>query len=63
MRNQIVSLQEKIDEVDVKLKNLGGDFISKNSLTESQIDEIKKINHALLSNFINGSGFSFIGTK
>jgi hypothetical protein len=60
---QLESFKEILADLDVKLKDLGNDFVSKNSLSEIQIQEVKGINHNLVSEFINGTGLPFIGTK
>ncbi|WP_396178645.1 hypothetical protein [Flavobacterium sp.] len=60
---QLESFKEILVDLDIKLKDLGNDFVSKNSLSEIQIEEVKEINHNLVSEFINGTGLPFIGTK
>ena len=60
---QLESFKEILADLDVKLKDLGNDFVSKNSLSEIQIQEVKGINHNLVSEFVNGTGLPFIGTK
>ena len=63
LAEQLESFKEILVDLDVKLKDLGNDFVSKNSLSETQIEEVKEINHNLVSEFVNGTGLPFIGTK
>jgi len=60
---QLESFKEMLADLDVKLKDLGNDFVSKNSLSEIQIEEVKEINYKLVTEFVNGTGLPFIGTK
>ncbi|WP_418263823.1 hypothetical protein [Flavobacterium faecale] len=63
LAEQLESFKEILVDLDVKLKDLGNDFVSKNSLSESQIEEVKDINYKLVTEFVNGTGLPFIGTK
>jgi hypothetical protein len=63
LSNELNSFKEELVKLDVKLKVLGNDYVLANNLNEQQTEEIKKINHDLVSEFINGTGLSFIGTK
>ncbi|WP_338647900.1 hypothetical protein V5J73_04495 [Flavobacterium sp. KS-LB2] len=63
LAEQLESFKEILVDLDVKLKDLGNDFVSKNSLSETQIEEVKEINYKLVTEFINGTGLPFIGTK
>jgi hypothetical protein len=44
---QLESFKEILVDLDIKLKDLGNDFVSKNSLSEIQIEEVKEINHKI----------------
>ena len=63
LAEQLESFKEILVDLDVKLKDLGNDFVYKNSLSETQIEEVKEINYKLVTEFVNGTGLSFIGTK
>jgi hypothetical protein len=63
LAEQLQSFKEILVDLDVKLKDLGNDFVSKNSLSETQIEEVKEINYKLVTEFVNGTGIPFIGTK
>lgn len=63
LAEQLQSFKEILVDLDVKLKDLGNDFVSKNSLSETQIEEVKEINYKLVTEFVNGTGLPFIGTK
>ena len=63
LAEQLESFKEILVALDIKLKDLGNDFVSKNSLSETQIEEVIEINHKLVSEFVNGTGLPFIGTK
>lgn len=63
LAEQLESFKEILVDLDVKLKDLGNDFVSKNSLSETQIEEVKEINYKLVTEFVNGTGLPFIGTK
>ena len=63
LAEQLESFKEILVALDIKLKDLGNDFVSKNYLSETQIEEVKDINHKLVSEFVNGTGLPFIGTK
>lgn len=63
LAEQLTSFKQILVNLDIKLKDLGNDFASKNSLSENQIEQIKEINHKLVTNFVNGTGLPFISTK
>ena len=40
LAEQLESFKEILVALDIKLKDLGNDFVSKNSLSETQIEEV-----------------------